>query len=107
MTPPRYESAVLEIVAVHDLPQLAGPRANYALTVCLACSAAVRSCACTPADRTAAVAILHQELVAGRDPDPALKRWRAERLAASGQSADLADLAHTGDQVGGELRGQG
>lgn len=41
MTPPRYESAVLEIVAVHDLPQLPGPRSNHARTLCLACGDAL------------------------------------------------------------------
>lgn len=79
VTPPRYESAVLEIVAVHDLPQLAGPRSDAELTLCLACGEALASCGCSSGDRTAAVALLHQELVAGRDPEPALARWRAAR----------------------------
>lgn len=72
---------MLEIVAVHDLPQLAGPRSDAEPTLCLACSTAVRCCACSPADRTAAVAVLHQELVAGRDPAPALAAWRGARYA--------------------------
>ncbi len=82
VTPPPY--ALLEVVGVCQLAQVYPRRADSVLTVCLACGLpfgdAEEACICTSALRSQAVAILHAELVAGRDPEPALKRWRAETL---------------------------
>jgi len=68
-------------VGVRELQQLPGPRSDGAQTVCLACGLpfgdAPQACTCSPGHRSQAVAILHQELVAGRDPEPALQAWRA------------------------------
>ncbi len=81
MTPPPY--ALLEVVGVCELAQVY-PRADGVKTLCLACGMpfgdAEEACTCTSALRSEAVAVLHAELVAGRDPEPALKIWRAQRL---------------------------
>lgn len=83
MTPPPY--ALLEVVGVCELAQVY-PRTDSVKTLCLACGFpfwdgdAEEACTCTSALRSEAVAVLHAELVAGRDPEPALKIWRAQRL---------------------------
>lgn len=60
------------------------PRADGVKTLCLACGFpfgdAPQACTCTSALRSEAVAVLHAELVAGHDPEPALEIWRAQRL---------------------------
>lgn len=78
-----YEVLAVEVVVRRDLAQLPDPRSDAELTLCLACGDALADCGCSPADRTEAIAVLHAELVAGRDPAPALARWRAARAPAA------------------------